>query len=115
MYTRKSKVNFPTRNFNGSSTAIDNIFINLSRNFTTNPNINRLSDHDILLKVKNVTAPIQGFTSCYVRHINSFTIDEFQSNLTTESWEEIFEGSDINGIFNNFLNIYLKNFLCMFH
>jgi len=25
-----------------------------------------------------------------------------------ESWEEIFEGSDTNVIFNNFLKIYLK-------
>ena len=27
-----------------------------------------------------------------------------------ESWEDIFEGSDTNVIFNNFLNIYLKIF-----
>jgi len=92
MYNLKSSVNFFTRIFNGSITAIDNIFNDLLRNFTVNSIINRLSDHDIqLLKVENVTAPIQGFTSCYVRNINSFTIDEFQSKLTTESWEEIFE------------------------
>jgi len=30
--------------------------------------------------------------------------------LSTESWEDIFEGSDTNVIFNNFLNIYLKIF-----
>ena len=40
-------------------------------------------------------------------NINSFTIDKFQSKLSTKSWEDIFEGSDIN-IILNFLNIYLK-------
>ena len=47
---------------------IDNIFIDLSRNFTINPLINGLSDHDAqLLKLENIIAPIQEFTSRYVR------------------------------------------------
>ena len=87
----------------------DKIFIDLSRNFTINP-LNGLSDHNIqILKLENFIAPIQQFTS-YVRNINSFTVDKFQSKLSTKSWEDIFEGSDTNGIFNNFLNIYLKIF-----
>ena len=74
------------RIFNGSSTAIDNIFIDLSRNFTINPLISGLSDHDVQLLIsENIIAPIQEFTSCYVRNINSFTIDEFQSKLSAES------------------------------
>jgi hypothetical protein len=85
-------------------------------NFTLNPLINALSDHNTqLLKLRNITAPIQEFTSCHVRDINSFTIDEVQSKLSTESWEDIFEGPDKNVTVNNFLNIYLKFFLCMFH
>jgi len=35
-------------------------------------------------------------------------MDEFQSKLFTESWEDIFEGSDTNVIFNNFFTIHLK-------
>jgi len=62
-----------------------------------------LSDHDAqLLKLESLIAPIQEFTSCYVRNLNSFTIDEFQSKLCAEIWEDIFEGSDRNVIFNNF-------------
>jgi hypothetical protein len=61
-----------------SSTAIDNIFIDLSRNFTINPLINGLSDHDAqLLKLEKINVPIQESTFCYVRNINSFTIYEF--------------------------------------
>jgi exonuclease III len=48
MYSLKSTVNFPTRTFNGSSTVIDNIFIDLSRNFTINPLIN---GHDAQLLI----------------------------------------------------------------
>ena len=111
MYNLKSTVSFPTRTFNGSSTAIDNIFIDSSRNFTTNPLISGLSDHNTqLLKSQNITATIQECTSCYVLNINSFTVDEFQSILSTKSWEDIFEGSDTNFVLNNFLNIHLNIF-----
>jgi hypothetical protein len=109
MYNLKSTVNFPTRIINGSCTAIDNNFIDVSRNITINPLINGLSDHDTqLLKLENIIVPIQEFTSGYVRNINSSTIYEFQHKLSTESSEDTFEGSDTNVIFNNFLNIYLK-------
>ena len=74
-----------------------------------NPLINGLLDHDArLLIFESVITPIQEFTSCCVTNINSFTTEEFQSKLITESWEDIFEGSDTNVIFNNFFNIHLK-------
>jgi hypothetical protein len=74
------------RIFSCSNTAIGNIIINLSLNFTINPLISGMSDHNAqLLVLEIVITPIQGFTSCYVRNINSFTIDEFQSKLSTES------------------------------
>jgi len=115
MYNLKITVNFPVTIVNGSSTATDNIFY-LSRNFTIRPHIDGLSDHNAqLLILENVIAPIQQFTSCYVRNTNSFTIYEFQSKLSIESWEDIFEGSDTNVIFNNFLNFTLKNLLCLFY
>jgi hypothetical protein len=53
-------------------------------------------------------------TSCCDRNINSSTIYEFQCKLTMESCEDIFEGSDTNVIFNNFLHIYLKIFNACF-
>jgi len=55
------------RIFNTSSTAIDNIFIDLSRTFTFNLLVIGLSDNDAqLLKLESVIAPIQEFISCYV-------------------------------------------------
>ena len=78
------------RIINGSSTAIDNIFIDSSRNCTIDPLISGLSDHTELLILENVIAPVQEYTSCYVRKISSVTIYEFQSKLSMESWEDIF-------------------------
>jgi hypothetical protein len=50
---------------------------------------------------------IQEFISCYVRNINSFIRDKFQSNYCIEIWEDIFEVLT-HVKFNNFLNICLK-------
>jgi len=76
MYNLFSTLHFPTRIFNGSSTAIDNILIVCSRNVTINPIINGLSDHKAKVqKLENVIAPILAFTSCYVTNIKSFTVD----------------------------------------
>jgi len=56
-----------------------------------------LSDHKPqLLKLHNYIAPTQQFTSCYVRNINSFTVDGFKSELNTETLEGIFKGFDTN-------------------
>ena len=46
--------------------------------------------------ITNHIASTQQFISSYVRNINSFTVDEFQYKLNTESWENIFEGFDTN-------------------
>ena len=78
MNNLKSTINFSMRTVNGSSTVIDNIFIDLSRNFSIIPPISGLSDHNAeLLTLENVTALIQELTSCYVGNINSFTLCEF--------------------------------------
>ena len=110
LYNLKSTVTLSTRNFNGSNIAIYNTFIAISRYFTIKPSSNGLSGHDAQVLKLDVIVAIQEFTSCYVRNINSFTVDEFQSKLSTENWEDIFVGSDTNVIFNNFLNNYLKIF-----
>jgi len=47
-------------------------------------------------------------------NLNNFIIDEFQSKLSAESWEDIFEESDRNVIFNSFSNIDLKIFYARF-
>jgi len=33
---------------------------------------------------------------------------EFQLNLSYESWDNVFNGDDVDTVFNNFLNTYLR-------
>jgi len=35
---------------------------------------------------------------------------EFQNNLSYESWDQVFDGNDVNKTFNSFLNTYLRIF-----
>jgi hypothetical protein len=48
------------------------------------------------------------------RIINDSTIFEFQLHLSYESWDNVFIGDDVDTIFNNFLNIYLRIFYYAF-
>jgi hypothetical protein len=110
-YNLTSIVNFPTRTVNGSSTAIDNFFIDLSRNYTIKPLVNGLSDHDAqLLVMENVIMPAQELTSFYIRNFNDHSIHDFLLQLSMENWEDVFTGNNLNIIFNKFLDTYLKIF-----
>jgi hypothetical protein len=46
------------------------------------------------------------------RTVNDSTISAFQLNLSYESWDNVFNGDDVDIIFNNFLDTYLK---CFYH
>jgi hypothetical protein len=42
--------------------------------------------------------------------VNDVTINEFITNLSSEDWELIYNGGDVDSKFNSFLNIFLKIF-----
>ncbi|PNF35146.1 hypothetical protein B7P43_G09274 [Cryptotermes secundus] len=112
-----SVVNFPTRVQNEVATAIDNIFLDVSKNNNYNvyPHINGLSDHDAqIIKFKNLN--IQGLnnTTQIIRNFNKHSIANFKLKLSFEMWEDIFEATDVNIMFNNFLNTYLRIFYSSF-
>jgi hypothetical protein len=50
-YNLIGTVNFPARIVNNSRTAIDNIYVNKTRNYSINPLINGLSDHDAQMMI----------------------------------------------------------------
>jgi hypothetical protein len=75
-----------------------------------------MSDHDTQMIIlnniflqKRVVYEMQ-----YLRNINSTIITDFQLKLGHEIWDNIFEGSDVNIILNNFLNTYLRIFYSSF-
>jgi hypothetical protein len=71
--------------------------------------VNGLSDHDAqLIIIKNCTVVKETQRSVNIREINKDTISEFQFLLSWEQWEDVFVNVDVNGMFNNFLNTYLR-------
>ena len=45
-----------------------------------------------------------------MHHINECTLSEFQFKLSYESWDSVFNGEDVDTIFNEFINTYLRVF-----
>jgi len=114
-YNLKNTVYFPTRTVNNSATLLDNIFIDNRRHYTIKPCINGLSDHDAqLITLNNISLPFSNTEPSYVRNINKNTIAEFQLQLSWEQWDNIFGSNNVNDMFNNFLNTYLRCYYSSF-
>jgi hypothetical protein len=85
-----------------------------NENFTICPFVNGLSDHDAqILTLKNINIPNQIHYTRTIRKINKwYSVAEFKTNLSYESWDNIFIDDDT--IFNNSLNTYLRIFYSSF-
>ena len=87
-YSLYSIIEFPTKTNNTTSTAIDNIFINIFKheNYKIYSSINGLSDHDAqMLKLLNTSMPNNGNKLYTYREINEYSLNEFQINLSHET------------------------------
>jgi len=74
-----------------------------------------VSDHDAQMLILNKGQKKE--EECYPytnRKINKYTIADFQLNLSYEMWEQIFDGNDVNEIFNSFLNTFLRIYYSSF-
>ena len=72
---------------------------------------NGLSDHDAqILTLNNITIHKPAAHHLTRRIINNSTVCELQLNLSYEFWDNVFNGDDVDIIFNNFLNTYLRIF-----
>jgi hypothetical protein len=111
-------VHFATRTQNDSSTAISNIFVDITRlsSSSTCPIINGLSDHDAqFLTVNNIVpatniVPLKQST----REINIERIMQFQLQLANESWKSVYIDNDTNKKFDSFLHTFLNIFEASF-
>jgi len=109
-------IDFPTRSQFQTSTIIDNTFIDTYKftNYTVHPLHNGLSDHNAqLLKINEINLKQQNRPPGTIRNINKFSIEDFKIRLSYESWNNIFdnnESTDVDTLFNLFLNNYLRIF-----
>jgi hypothetical protein len=112
-YGLYSTITFTTRVCSNSSTAIHDIFINKhkNKNYIIYPWINGLSDHDgQIMTIYNVTHKVVKNQIHTHRIINESSTLDFQINLSYELWDDIFIDSDVDTIFYNFLNTFLRIF-----
>jgi len=108
---------FPTRFGLNSQTAIGNVFIDTSTSgkYDLYPLINGLSNHDAQLLILNTGQKEENECHTYTkRKINKYTIADFQLKLSHETWEAVFDGNDVNKIFNTFPNIFLRIYYSSF-
>jgi len=75
-------------------------------------------DHDAkLLKINDVNLQLQNYHIYTIRNINNYSIEEFKTRLSYESWDSIFGYNGnvvIDILFNLFLNNYLRIFCASF-
>jgi hypothetical protein len=113
-YDLTATAHFPTRVQNQSNTAVDNIFIDNYKftKYILSLVYNGLSDHDAqLLTIKDINLQTVNLCSYSIRNINNYSMEEFKIWLSYESWDSIFsnnDNTDVDSLFNIFLNNYLK-------
>ena len=108
---------FPTRIGTNSQTTIDIVFIDTSTigKYDLYPLTNGLSDHDAQLLILNKGQRKEKECYTYIkRKISNYTLADFQLKLSHEMWEQVFDGNDVNKIFNSFLNIFLRIYYSSF-
>jgi hypothetical protein len=108
-------VDFPRHNHTSSS-AIDNIFIDISHfhDYSLTPFSNDLSDQDAQILIIKTLCQSQYDRSKTVRNVDQHTISDFIDKISNESWDNTFNNMDVNLMFNSFLNTFLRIFYSCF-
>ena len=114
-YSLYSTIDFTKRIYNNLHSMIDNIFINKFKNekYSVYSLIKGLSDHDAQVhSLSNISLPDDRNEFYSYRNISKHSLNEFQTSLCYEAWENVFSNNDNdkNTIFNIFLNTFLKKF-----
>lgn len=117
IYNVTSTVNFPTSVQNNLTTAIDNMFTDITNTGSCSvcPIINGFSDHDgqsIMFITITLKPHIKQFIA--IRKRNQYTIHDFLTKLSYETSDITFPSDDVNTMFNSYLNTYFRIFYSSF-
>ncbi|MCL2320499.1 MAG: hypothetical protein FWC47_00170 [Oscillospiraceae bacterium] len=77
--------------------------------------LNGLSDHEAqIITINNIIVDKCINKTQSIRKFNKFSTSQFAVNLSYKNWDNLFIEEDVNTVFNNFLNIYLRIFKSRF-
>jgi hypothetical protein len=94
---------------------IDNIFVDIRMIYSINPCLNGLSDHDgQILALLNLPISHSNINYIHKRITDDNSIADFQLQLSYEQWDDVFGNYNVNEIFSNFLNTYLRCYYSSF-
>jgi hypothetical protein len=80
-----------------------------SNNYTVYPWVNGLSDHDgQIIIIYHDKCNMSQKKIHAQRVINEFSLLDFQINLSYELWDDVFTDNDVDIIFSNLLNTYIR-------
>ena len=92
-----------------------NIFTDNRRSYTIKHCSNGLSDHDgQILSLPNLFIPSNIVTYIHTRRFDNNATADFHLQLSYEQWDDVFGNDNVNEIFNNFLNTYLRCYYSSF-
>jgi hypothetical protein len=80
------------------------------------PLVKSLSDHDAqILSISNIIILQKPRNLFHLnRKLDIYSIRHFKFLLSYEIWEDVFTDNNVNIIFNNFINTYLRIFYASF-
>jgi hypothetical protein len=113
-YNLTGTVKFPSRFGLNSQSAIDHVSIDTSAfgKCDLYPHINGLSDNDAQLLILNTGQKPKKERHNYFKRINNkHTIADFKMKLSYETRELVFNGYDVNEIFQLYSKYFFKNLL----
>jgi hypothetical protein len=105
-YNLISTIDFLTRIHNDSSSAIDNIFVDITRinSYEVFPLISWLSGHEAQIIILHVLHNKPHEHQPYFRrNINECNMAELKNSLSYETRDLVFERDDVNTTFNSFV------------
>ena len=100
-------VDFPTRISHISAKAIDNIFIDITcyEDYQVISFINDLSDHDAQVLTIKIPIHNQANRLKTTRNVNKHTILDFIYKLSFESWDSVFNSTDVNIMWTKYVSL----------
>lgn len=104
------RVTEPTRVTTGCSSIIDQIYTGLNTRSSSQVKINSFSDHRTVLFRSDIESKTSNSLSISRRIMRGANIQLFRNALSSETWQDVFEATDVNSKFSCFHGTFIRLF-----